>query len=51
MEGVLKNAMHATDGKPSDVKKGDIILISQTKNTLKKDEKHDVAGKFLNIQR
>ena len=39
MEGVLKNAMHATSGKPNDVEKGDIILISQTKNTLKNDEK------------
>jgi 5-methylcytosine-specific restriction protein A len=34
MEGVLNNAKHATDGKPHHVKPGDIILISQTKNTL-----------------
>lgn len=39
MEGVLKNVMHATHSKPNNVKKGDIILISQTKNTLKNDEK------------
>lgn len=25
MEGVLKNAMQATNGKPNDVEKGDII--------------------------
>lgn len=34
MEGVLKNAKHATNGKPHDVKPGDIILIAQTKSTL-----------------
>ena len=39
MQGVLENASHATNGKPHGVKKGDIILIAQTKNTLKNDEK------------
>lgn len=34
MEGVLNNAKHATDGKPHNVKPGDIILIAQTKGTL-----------------
>jgi 5-methylcytosine-specific restriction protein A len=34
MDGVLKNAMHATDGRPQNIDKGDIILISQTKSTL-----------------
>lgn len=34
MEGVLNNAKHATDGKPHDVKPGDVILIAQTKSTL-----------------
>lgn len=34
MEGVLKNAKHASDGKPHRIKPGDIILIAQTKNTL-----------------
>lgn len=34
MEGVLRNAKHATDGMPHHVKPGDIILIAQTKNTL-----------------
>lgn len=39
MQGVLKNQMHATDGKPHDLEKGDIILIAQTKNTLREGEK------------
>jgi 5-methylcytosine-specific restriction protein A len=39
MQGVLENAMHATEGKPQTVKKGDIILIAQTKTTLKPGEK------------
>lgn len=34
MEGVLNNAKHATDGKPHDVKPGDMILIAQTKSML-----------------
>ncbi len=39
MDGVLRNAMHATDGRPSDINKGDIILIAQTKGTLSEDQK------------
>ena len=39
MQGVLENAAHATMGKPHGAKKGDIILIAQTKTSLKKDEK------------
>lgn len=39
MEGVLKNASHATNGKPHEIKEGDIILIAQTKNTLNNGEK------------
>lgn len=39
MQGVLENTMHATNGKPQSVKKGDIILIAQTKTTLKTGEK------------
>ncbi len=39
MEGVLNNAKHATDGKPHHVKKGDIILIAQTKSTLSPGQK------------
>lgn len=39
MEGVLNNAKHAADGKPHDVKLGDIILIAQTKSTLPSGQK------------
>ena len=39
MDGVLRNAMHATDGRPSDINKGDIILIAQTKGTLLEGQK------------
>jgi len=39
MQGVLENAMHATNGKPKGVNKGDLILIAQTKNTLNGGEK------------
>ena len=39
MQGVLVNAMHATMGKPHGAVKGDIILIAQTKTTLRQGEK------------
>ena len=34
MDGVLSNAMHATNGRPRNVEKGELILIAQTKTTL-----------------
>lgn len=39
MEGVLRNAMHATDSRPIGAKAGDIILIAQTKTTLRPGQK------------
>ena len=39
MEGVLKEAKHATDAKPSYATPGEIILISQTKETLRPGQK------------
>jgi 5-methylcytosine-specific restriction enzyme A len=39
MEGVLNNAKHATDGRPQNIKSGDIILIAQTKSTLLPEQK------------
>lgn len=39
MKGVLENSMHATHGRPLRAKPGDLILIYQTKNSLKAGEK------------
>lgn len=39
MEGVLENQMHATDNPPRRIRRGDIILIAQTKSTLKSGQK------------
>ena len=37
LEQVIANGKHASDSIPRKVNQGDIILISQTYNTLKKD--------------
>lgn len=37
--GVIKNSMHATNGKPKNITAGDIILIAQTKKTLSPGKK------------
>jgi 5-methylcytosine-specific restriction protein A len=34
LEGVIKNSMHATNGRPKNITPGEIILIAQTKKTL-----------------
>lgn len=39
MQGVLKEAKHATDGKPRYLSPGDLILIAQTKGTLLPNQK------------
>lgn len=39
LDGVLDNSMHATNGRPLKANQGDLILIFQTKGTLKNDEK------------
>ena len=36
---VIDNCKHATDSIPGEIKHGDIILISQTKKTLRKNQK------------
>ena len=39
LNGVLKNAKHASNGRPRNIKPGDIILIAQTKGSLLPNEK------------
>jgi 5-methylcytosine-specific restriction protein A len=39
MEGVLGEAKHATDARPRNANRGDIILIAQTKDTLRPGQK------------
>jgi 5-methylcytosine-specific restriction enzyme A len=39
LAGVLKNAKHACDSRPSDIYPGEIILIAQTMNTLSRGQK------------
>jgi len=39
LNGVLKNAKHASNGKPKNIQPGDVILIAQTKGSLLPDEK------------
>jgi 5-methylcytosine-specific restriction protein A len=39
LRNVLLNAKHAVNGRPSNVREGDIILVSQTKGTLARGQK------------
>jgi 5-methylcytosine-specific restriction protein A len=39
LEGVIKNSMHATNGRPKNIMTGDLILIAQTKKTLAPEQK------------